>query len=162
MDKEFINYMTPGSFKRLSDEMNHLLKVERPQTTKVIAWAAGNGDRSENADYIYGKKRLREIDSRLRFLRKRLHNSKVIDPLEMNSDQVQFSATVEVLDEDDQRKEFSIVGIDEVDPSRGKISWRSPLGKVLLGKSVGDFVTVKAPKGEYEVEIIKIEYKEIK
>lgn len=161
MNTEFINYMTPKSHQKMLDEIEQLLKVERPEVTKVITWAAGNGDRSENADYIYGKKKLREIDRRLRFLKKRLHNSQVIDPLEMTSDKVQFSSTVDVKDEDENLNTYIIVGIDEVDPSCGKISWRSPLGKVLLGKEVGDEVVVKAPKGEFEVEIVSIKYKEI-
>jgi transcription elongation factor GreB len=154
--------MTPGSHQKMVDELNHLLKVERPKTTKVIAWAAGNGDRSENADYIYGKKRLREIDSRLRFLKKRLDNSQVIDPCTIESQTIQFSCTVDVLIDSGEEKTYSIVGIDEVDPDCGKISWRSPLGKSLLGKEVGDEVTVRAPKGDYELEIINLRYEEIK
>jgi transcription elongation factor GreB len=153
--------MTPSAHKKMLDEVNHLLKIERPKITKTIAWAAGNGDRSENADYIYGKKRLREIDSRLRFLQKRLHNSQVINPLEMQSSKVQFSSTVEVIDDNKNIKKYIIVGIDEVDPKCGKISWRSPLGKELIGKEVGDDATIKAPKGDFEVEIISIKYEEI-
>ncbi len=153
--------MTPACFSRLSNEMENLLKVERPETTKVIAWAAGNGDRSENADYIYGKKRLREIDRRLRFLKKRLSDAVVINPIEMKSSKVQFSATVTVEDEDGEQRSYSIVGVDEVEVSKGWISWKSPIGKSLLGKMVGDCVEVKAPKECFELEIIKIEYREI-
>ncbi|WP_417335493.1 transcription elongation factor GreB [Halobacteriovorax marinus] len=155
------NYMTPKCFDELTAEMENLLKVERPKTTQIIAWAAGNGDRSENADYIYGKKRLREIDRRLRFLKKRLDDSEVIDPLKMSSEKVQFSATVTVEDEEAEVKVYSIVGIDEVEVSKGKISWRSPIGRALLGKEVEDIVSIDAPNGSFELEILKIEYKEI-
>jgi len=127
----------------------------------VIAWAAGNGDRSENADYIYGKKRLREIDRRLRFLKKRLENSKVIDPLTMKSHKIQFSSTVIVELDDGEQRTYCIVGIDEVDTDKGHLSWRSPVGKGLIGKEVGDTVLVRAPKGDYELEVIEISYKEI-
>lgn len=162
MTKQFINYITPHAHQRLVDELNQLLTVERPETTKVIAWAAGNGDRSENADYIYGKKRLREIDRRLRFLKKRIDSAQVVDPCQIASEKVQFSCTVVTEDEEGRKKTFSIVGIDEVDPKCGKISWRSPLGKSLLGKEVGDEVLVRAPKGDYELEIIDLRYEEIK
>ncbi|WP_372652870.1 transcription elongation factor GreB [Halobacteriovorax sp.] len=155
------NYMTPSCFNKLSSEMERLLKVERPETTKIIAWAAGNGDRSENADYIYGKKRLREIDRRLRFLKKRLTDAVVINPNEMNSDKVQFSATVTVEDEDGEQRVYSIVGVDEVEVRKGWISWKSPIGKSLLGKMVGDCIEVKAPKDNFELEVLKIEYKDI-
>ncbi len=155
------NYMTPSCFKKLSNEMERLIKVERPETTRTIAWAAGNWDRSENADYIYGKKRLREIDRRLRFLKKRLEDSVVINPLDMNSERIQFSATVTVEDEEGEERIYIIVGIDEIDTSKGWVSWKSPIGRALLGKGVGDSVTITAPKDTFELEIIKIEYKEI-
>lgn len=153
--------MTPACHQKMSSELEHLIKVERPETTRVIAWAAGNGDRSENADYIYGKKRLREIDRRLRFLKKRLENSKVIDPLTMNSNKIQFSSTVVVEFEDGEQKTYSIVGIDEVDTEKGHLSWRSPVGKALIGKEIGDTVLIKAPKGDYELEVLEISYREI-
>ena len=161
MQKDKTNYMTPSCFKRLSDEMEHLLKVERPETTRVIAWAAGNGDRSENADYIYGKKKLREIDRRLRFLKRRIEDSVVIDPLEMKSQKIQFSATVTVEDEEGLVRVYTIVGADEIDTSRRWVSWKSPIGKALLGKEVGEVVTIVAPKEKFDLEITNIEYKEI-
>ncbi|OUR96302.1 transcription elongation factor GreB [Halobacteriovorax marinus] len=153
--------MTPKCHQKMSEELEYLLKVERPETTRVIAWAAGNGDRSENADYIYGKKRLREIDRRLRFLKKRLNSSKIIDPITMNSVKIQFSSTVLVEYENGEQKLFSIVGVDEVDTEKGHLSWRSPVGKALLGKEVGDVVMVKAPKGEFELEVVELSYREI-
>lgn len=156
------NYITPAGHKKLFDEYNYLLKVERPKTTKVIAWAASNGDRSENADYIYGKKRLREIDRRMRFLGKRLDSAEVIDPAQIKSDKVQFGATVTVfLVDDDLERTYSIVGVDEIETSRGLISWRSPIGRALLGKEVEDVVRVRTPKGETEMEVLKILYVEI-
>ena len=153
--------MTPTCFKKLTSEMEHLLKIERPETTRVIAWAAGNGDRSENADYIYGKKKLREIDRRLRFLKKRIEESVVIDPLDMNSQKVQFSATVTVEDEGGIERVYTIVGVDEIEADRGRISWKSPIGKALLGKEVGDVATIAAPRESFDFEITNIEYKEI-
>ena len=161
MQKDKTNYMTPSCFKKLSDEMEHLLKIERPETTRVIAWAAGNGDRSENADYIYGKKKLREIDRRLRFLKKRIEDSVVIDPVDMNSQKVQFSATVTVEDEEGVERVYTIVGVDEIETDSGKISWKSPIGKALLGKEVGDITTIVAPRESFDFEITNIEYKEI-
>lgn len=156
------NYMTPACFEKLSGEMQNLIQIERPETTKVIAWAAGNGDRSENADYIYGKKRLREIDRRLRFLKKRLDDALVINPLDIESNKVQFAATVTVETEEGIVKYFSIVGVDEINTKLGHISWKSPIGRALIGKSVGDTVTIVAPNENYEFEILNIEYKEIK
>ena len=155
------NYITPGGFKKLQDEYLYLKTVERPRVTKIVTWAASLGDRSENADYQYGKKRLREIDRRLRFLGKRIGDAKVVNPLQIESVQVQFGATVSVCDEEDQQVTYSIVGVDETDTKRRYISWRSPIGHTLLGKSVGDVVSVKIPKGEIEIEVISIDYKEI-
>lgn len=155
------NYITPGGFKRLSDEWERLTKVERPEVTKTVAWAASLGDRSENADYIYGKKRLREIDKRLRFLSKRIEAAEVIDPGQVVADKVQFGATVLVEDENAEKRSYSIVGVDEGQASEGLISWKSPIGRSLLGSSLGDIVIVRTPAGEYELEIIEIAYHEL-
>lgn len=155
------NYITPKGYKKLVDEQEYLLKVERPEATKVVTWAASLGDRSENADYIYGKKKLREIDRRLRFLAKRINAANVVDPSQIKSSKVQFSATVIVLDEDGRRKKYAIVGEDETNTKEGLISWKSPIAKGLLGKSIGESVEVETPSGEIELEIIEIEYKEI-
>src|SRR4029434_8393756 len=135
------NYMTPQGFARLQEELQDLLYKKRPELTAIVSWAAGNGDRSENGDYIYGKKRLREIDKRIRFLTKRLESAEVIDPASVKSDQVFFGATVTVQDEDGETKTYSIVGIDEADPAKGKISWISPLASVLLKKRVGELAS---------------------
>lgn len=153
------NYITPTGAARLRRELSHLLNVERPKMTEVVAWAAGNGDRSENADYIYGKRRLREIDRRIRFLSKRLEIAEIVDPCSVQSDTVRFGATVTVRDgETLQEKRYCIVGIDEIDLARGHISWLSPLGAALLKAKVGDEVSFQAPKGEVDLEILKIEY----
>ena len=156
------NYITPAGFKRLKDEALHLLDKERPELVKVIQWAASNGDRSENADYIYGKRRLREIDRRIRFLTKRLDAAAVVDPAEReDTDQVFFGATVTLMQEDGMEKVYSIVGIDEADVSRGRISWISPLAKALIKAREGDTLTVKTPGGDESLEIVGIEYKAI-
>lgn len=159
MDKK--NYITPLGHKKLLDELNHLLKIERPEVTKLVQWAASNGDRSENADYLYGKRRLREIDRRLRFLNQRLEDALVIDPTKINSDRVQFGATVVVVDDEENEKKYSIVGVDEVNTDRGKISWQSPIGKALLGKISNDEIIVKTPVKEIILTIVAIEYIEI-
>ncbi len=158
------NYITPKGFAKMRDELHLLLNKTRPDLTQVIAWAASNGDRSENADYIYGKRKLREIDRRIRFLSKRLEIAEVIDPVLVNPSKpvkVQFGATVTFSNEEGIKKTISIMGIDETEPSKGKISWISPLAKVLLNQEVGDAVSFKSPKGEEELEVLKIEYKEI-
>lgn len=155
------NYITPHGYDKLVSERDHLLKVERPETTKVVAWAASLGDRSENADYQYGKKRLRDIDRRIRFLNTRLDAAEVVDPLKIKSDKVQFGATVTICDEDENTRVFSIVGEDESSPRDGLISWCSPIGSRLLGRAAGDIVSVMAPGGESDMEITKIEYKAI-
>jgi transcription elongation factor GreB len=155
------NYMTPRCYERLHSELLDLKNRERPEVTKIVQWAAGNGDRSENADYTYGKKRLREIDRRMRFLSKRLETAVVVDPKTLKSDTVLFGATVTVRFEDDAVKTYSIVGVDEVDVNRGRISWMSPLATVLFKAKVGDFVTFRSPKGVQEIEIERIEYKEL-
>ena len=154
------NYMTPGGFQHMKDEALTLLNKERPELVKVIQWAASNGDRSENADYIYGKRRLREIDRRIRFLSKRLDNVQVIDPATREqTDQVFFGATVTVSHVGGEERTYSIVGIDEADVSRGRISWISPLARQLMKAREGDMVTVHTPGGDAQVEIVTIEYK---
>ena len=153
-----VNYITPRGYQRLSQERDHLVKEERPEVCKLIAWAASNGDRSENADYLYGKKRLREIDRRLRFLNKRLELAQVIDPLTIDSKKIQFGATVELIDENEEAKTYTIVGVDEVETKQGHISWKSPLGKAMIGKTIGDSFTLLAPGGEREFEVSAIEY----
>lgn len=155
------NYITPQGHKKLIDELEQLLRVERPEVTKLVQWAASNGDRSENADYLYGKKRLREIDRRVRFLSQRLDAAQVVDPSQTQSEKVQFGATVEVHDEEGSSRTFTIVGVDEVDTARGRISWQSPIGRNLLGKSEGDEVLIKVPAGEMVYEIVSISYQPI-
>ncbi len=152
------NYMTPQGHQKLVSELEHLLRIERPEITKLVQWAASNGDRSENADYIYGKKRLREIDRRIRFLSGRLDQAQVVDPSKMESCKIQFGATVKIEDEDGFIKEFAIVGVDEVDTAKGRISWQSPIGKGLLGKIVGDEVIIQVPSGERVYEVVSINY----
>jgi transcription elongation factor GreB len=155
------NYITEKGFAKLKAEVHELLNVERPRVVEVVAWAASNGDRSENADYQYGKKRLREIDRRVRFLQKRIDRAEVVVPENQSGDRVLFGASVTVVDEDAATRVFKIVGIDETDAKLGKISWISPIGKVLLQSRVGDFVVLRTPKGEEELEIKKIEFKAI-
>jgi transcription elongation factor GreB len=153
------NYITPGGYQRLKDEALRLLDRERPDLVKVIAWAASNGDRSENADYIYGKRRLREIDRRIRFLTKRLEAAEVIDPTAREAtDQVFFGASVTVCDEEGRETTYTIVGIDEADVNRGRISWISPLARALLKRREGDQVTFQAPGGAQVLEIVRVEY----
>lgn len=152
------NYITPAGAKRLRDELHQLLSVERPKITEIVSWAASLGDRSENGDYIYNKKKLREIDRRIHFLQKRLEISEVVDPTSVQSDRVHFGATVTVRNEKEDLKTYSIVGIDETDIKRGRISWISPLGSALLKTKVGDTITFRSPKGEEDLEIVEIRY----
>lgn len=153
------NYITPDGFRELEKELHQLKRVERPEVVNVVSWAAGNGDRSENGDYIYGKKKLREIDKRIRRLSTLLNTAVIIDPkTNQNSKTVQFGATVKVLNEDDIEKLYTIVGVEEIDVKKGKISWRSPLGRALLNKNLGDFVTYRTPQGEKDIEILSFEY----
>lgn len=159
------NYITPAGFERLQAELRDLLRVERPKVVEVVSWAAGNGDRSENGDYIYGKKRLREIDRRIRFLTKRLEIAEVVDPTaQPRRDQVFFGATVTYAREDDTEVTVQIVGTDETDaefiPVGGapRISWISPVARALLKARVGDLVTVRTPAGAEELEIVTITY----
>ncbi len=155
------NYITPQGFKVLADELENLQKVERPKTNKVVAWAASNGDRSENADYLYGKKRLREIDRRVRFLLKRLDKIEIINPQNISSTKIVFGATVTVSNEEDVKKKYIIVGEDEININLGMISWKSPIGSALLGKCIGEIINVKSPNGQMEYEILEIKYQEI-
>ncbi|MCI5064331.1 transcription elongation factor GreB [bacterium] len=152
------NYITPSGYQALQQELQKLWSEERPKITEIVSWAAGNGDRSENGDYIYGKKRLREIDKRIRFLTKRIEGAEVIDPAEQSGEEVRFGATVTVLDECEVEKRYSIVGTDEVDLARGHISWRSPVARALLRRKEGDLVTVQTPRGEQDLEILRVEY----
>ena len=156
------NYITPGGAKRLQEELHRLKHKERPEVCAVVQWAAENGDRSENADYIYGKKRLREIDRRIRFLAKRLDNVEVVDPTAIpNKEQVFFGATVVIRDEDGNEKTYAIVGIDETNVERGRISWISPLANALFKGRAGDIVSFRSPKGPRELEILDIRYTDI-
>jgi transcription elongation factor GreB len=156
------NYMTPGGFGRLKNELNRLVDKERPETVAIVSWAAGNGDRSENGDYIYGKKRLREIDRRIRFLIKRLDTAEVVDPLTRrdvdDSDQIFFGATARVRDSRGEERVVSIVGVDEIDTARGYISWVSPMAKALIKAREGDIVTLKTPGGVEDLEILEVRY----
>jgi transcription elongation factor GreB len=154
----FTNYITPAGHKRLADELERLWKVDRPKLVETIAWAAGNGDRSENGDYIYGKKKLREIDRRIRFLGKRLDSAVIVDNAGKSHEQVFFGATVSVLGEDGSERAVSIVGVDELDPVHGRVSWISPIATALLKASVGDVVTLRTPRGTEELEILDIRY----
>lgn len=153
------NYITPTGLKKLQDELHQLLHGERPQLVKTVSWAAANGDRSENADYIYGKRRLREIDKRIHFLTTRLDNVEVVDPKKISGKTVSFGATVTIEDEEKNASTYQIVGVDEFDVNLGKISWQSPLAQALMKKSIGDAVIVKRPKGDVEVTVVKIEFK---
>ncbi len=156
------NYITPAGYERLINERDQLVKVERPEVTKVVAWAASLGDRSENADYQYGKRRLREIDRRVAFLNTRINKANIVEPTSVNSTKVQFGASVETVDEEENHKRYCIVGEDEINPKLGLISWKSPIGSKLIGSSIGDIVTIKVPSGTIELEILKINYLAIK
>lgn len=154
------NYMTPAGAKKLTAELNQLTREERPKTVEEVATAAAHGDRSENAEYKYGKLRLKEIDRRIRFLTKRLDDAVIVDPAERGAtDQVFFGATVDVEDEEGRRRTYQLVGADETVPDEGKVSWKSPLGRALLKKHVGDFVVVRRPAGEIELEILAVHYR---
>jgi transcription elongation factor GreB len=153
------NYITPRGHRRLQEELDYLWKVERPALVKTITWAASNGDRSENGDYIYGKKRLREIDRRVRFLRKRLELAEVVDPARRGEcDQVFFGATVTVCDANGCESSYSIVGVDEADVAGGRISWVSPLARALLKLRQGDVAMLRTPTGINELEVVGVRY----
>ena len=156
------NYMTPYGYACLTAELDELWKVERPKLVETIFWAASNGDRSENGDYIYGKKRLREIDRRLRFLTQRVENAEVIDPATReDTEQIFFGATVTVADQEGAEATYAIVGIDEADAGRGYLAWTSPMAHALLRARVGDTVSVQTPGGRRQVDIIDVRYQKI-
>lgn len=153
------NYITPAGLALLQAERQHLWRIDRPEVVRVVSWAAGNGDRSENGDYIYGKKRLREIDRRLRFLDKRIAAAAPVDPVrQTNRDQIFFGATVTYAREDGQEATVTIVGTDETDSAAGRISWISPVARALMKASVGDVVTLRSPTGVESLEILAISY----
>jgi transcription elongation factor GreB len=152
------NYITPSGAQKLKTELHFLLNEERPNLVRTVQWAASNGDRSENADYIYGKRRLREIDRRIRFLQKRLEAAFIVDPSTQMSDRILFGATVKIQDENLAEKKFTIVGEDEIDVKLGRISWKSPMARAMMNSKQGDVVTVKTPQGEMEIEILEIKY----
>ncbi len=153
------NYMTPQGHQRMKQELLHLIDVERPEVVKVVSWAASNGDRSENGDYIYGKRRLREIDRRIRFLTKRLDIAEVVDPsVHHGSDQVFFGATVTYENQAGEEHTVTIVGIDELDPLNGKISWISPVARALTKAREGDSVVLRTPSGVDELTILEVRY----
>lgn len=154
------NYITPEGHAAIEAEFQQLLKVERPEVVRVVSWAAGNGDRSENGDYIYGKRRLRQIDSRLRFLMQRMDLAVIVDPAnQLGLEKVFFGAWVTLFSlKNNTEHTYRIVGKDELEPSLGYISWISPLARALLGKQVGDVVKVTTPAGEEEYEIIDVQY----
>jgi transcription elongation factor GreB len=152
------NYITPAGYGRLKAELRQLVEQERPEVVKTVSWAASNGDRSENGDYIYGKRRLREIDRRVRFLIKRLETAEVVDAAGRDTDQVFFGATVAVRVRSGEGRTITIVGIDEVDPGRGRVSWISPVAKALLKAREGDVVLLRSPAGLEEIEILSVRY----
>jgi len=153
------NYITPQGLARLHQELRHLARIERPKVVEVVSWAAGNGDRSENGDYIYGKKRLREIDRRIRFLTKRIEAAEVVDTARQSRpDQVFFGATVTYANGRGEENTITIVGVDEADLERGRVSWISPIARALLKAHEGDVVTVRTPTGGDPIEVIAIRY----
>ena len=154
------NYMTRRGYDALRVELDQLVRIERPQMVETVAWAAGNGDRSENGDYIYGKKRLREIDRRIRFLIKRVESAEVVDPeRQQGLEQVFFGATVSFCDLDTEEEQtWQIVGVDEADVAHGRISWISPLARAVLKAKVGDVVRFQSPAGMREIEVVDVRY----
>ena len=156
------NYITPAGHARLKSELKALVESERPELVKTVAWAASNGDRSENADYLYGKRRLREIERRIRFLMKRLEAAEVVDPRDQDEDRVFFGATVTYSDASGNKHTVSIVGTDEVDPARGRVSWVSPVATALLKAREGDAVTLRTPAGEERLEVLEIRYEDLR
>jgi transcription elongation factor GreB len=153
------NYMTPEGFRRLQDELRTLARTERPKIVEIVSWAAGNGDRSENGDYIYGKRRLREIDRRIRFLSKRLEIAEIVDPAaQKNRDQVFFGATVTYADKAGAERTVKIVGIDEADLERGQVSWLAPIARALMKAREGDVVELRNPRGVEPIDVIEIRY----
>jgi transcription elongation factor GreB len=151
------NYISLTGFARLKAELKQLVEAERPEVVKTVSWAASNGDRSENGDYLYGKKRLREIDRRVRYLIKRLENAEVVNAAGRDTDQVFFGATVKIRLAG-RTQELTIVGADEVDPAQGRVSWISPIAKALIKAREGDKVLLRSPSGEEQVEILEVRY----
>jgi transcription elongation factor GreB len=152
------NYVSPAGYARLKAELKQLVEVERPEVVRTVSWAAANGDRSENGDYIYGKKRLREIDRRVRFLIKRLENAEVVASAGRDAEQVYFGATVTVRASTGAERTLTIVGADEVDAGRGRVSWHSPIARALLKARAGDTVTLRTPAGAEQLEILDVQY----
>ncbi|WP_097090722.1 transcription elongation factor GreB [Novosphingobium sp. Chol11] len=155
------NYISPEGFAKLRAEYDQLLGQERPRIVEIVSWAAGNGDRSENGDYLYGRKRMREIDSQLRRLSKKMKDAKVIDPRQQpDKTRVFFGATVTIADEDENHRTVTIVGNDEADASAGRIGWNSPIARALRNAAIGDLRRVMLPAGEKEYEVMEISYPE--
>ncbi|HWW72511.1 MAG TPA: transcription elongation factor GreB [Duganella sp.] len=153
------NYITPAGYQRIKDELLQLIDVDRPEVVRIVHWAASNGDRSENGDYIYGKRRLREIDRRIRFLTKRMDSAAIVDPsVHHGGDQIFFGATVTYCNQNDETRTITIVGIDELDPLNGKISWVAPVARALTKAREGDVITFQAPHGVEELEILEVSY----
>lgn len=153
------NYLTPGGYAALRDELAQLMNEERPAMVQIVSWAASNGDRSENGDYLYGKKRLREIDRRMRFLTKRLELAEIVDPaLQTHRDQVFFGSTVLYANQNGEEQRVTIVGVDEAEPLQGRISWISPVARALTKSKVGDTVSLRTPGGIEELDILEISY----
>jgi transcription elongation factor GreB len=155
------NYITPAGYRRLREELAALWDVERPKLVETIAWAASNGDRSENADYLYGKRRLREVDRRIRFLSRRIDAAEVVDNAGRDDERAYFGATVSYRDSGGAERSVTIVGIDEVDPGRGRVSWISPIAKALLKAREGDAVTLRTPAGAEEIEVLAVRYEPV-
>jgi len=151
-------FITPDGFARIRAEYDELFGIERPKVVEIVSWAASLGDRSENADYLYGKKRLREIDRRLAHLARIMKAAKVVDPKTQSTDEVRFGAIVEIADENDQRRTIVLVGDDETDASAGRIGWSAPLARALIGAKIGDERIVRLPSGEKSYEIVRIHY----
>ncbi len=153
------NYMTPAGHFRMMRELKYLVETDRPEVVRTVSWAASNGDRSENVDYIYGKRRLREIDWRIRYLMKRLESAEVVDPGDQDQEQVFFGATVEYSDSSGNEHTLSIVGVDEADPAKGRVSWVSPIAKALLRAREGDTVRLQTPAGIEWLDVLGVTYK---
>ncbi|MET0136763.1 MAG: transcription elongation factor GreB [Sphingobium sp.] len=154
------NYITPAGYSALRAEYDNLLGVERPAIVEVVSWAAGNGDRSENGDYLYGRKRMREIDRRLKFLAVRMKNARVVDPMDQpDKARAFFGATVTIADEDDNQRVVTLIGDDEAEADKGRIGWNSPLAHALRGAVVGDLRRVTLPGGSKEWEVVGIDYR---
>jgi transcription elongation factor GreB len=155
------NYITPAGLAALKARYDHLLGIERPEVVAIVSWAAGNGDRSENGDYLYGRKRMREIDRELAHLARRMKAAKVVDPAQQpDRTRVWFGALVTIADEDDHQRAITLVGDDEQDPSANKIGWNAPVARALRGAAVGDLRTVRLPAGEKEWEVLAVSYPE--